>query len=152
MLHTFNGYELSDDRPRIDRQFVHDELSKSYWAQAIPRSVTDKSIEHSLCFGIYKNDQQVAFARVVSDFATFAYLCDVIVTEPHRGEGLGKWLMECIMAHPELQNLRRFMLATLDAHSLYTRYGFESPKYPDRLLEIVRPDIYKLQQEQNRNM
>ncbi|MGL5889193.1 MAG: GNAT family N-acetyltransferase [Bacteroidia bacterium] len=152
MLKTYKQYELSDERSRIDGEFVHHELSKSYWAEAIPRELTDKSIANSLCFGVYSNGKQVAFARVVSDFATFGYLCDVIVTEEHRGAGIGKWLMEVIMAHPELQNLRRFTLATRDAHTLYTRFGFEPLKNPDRLLEIVRPGIYKEMQEKQGNM
>lgn len=151
MHKTHNKYELSDDRNRIDGDFVYRELSNSYWAEAIPRALTDKSIANSLCFGVYSNGTQVAFARVISDFATFAYLCDVIVTDAHRGAGIGKWMMEAIMEHPDLQNLRRFMLATLDAHTLYTRFGFQPPKHPDRLLEIVRPGIYKEMREQKGN-
>jgi GNAT superfamily N-acetyltransferase len=152
MQKTYKQYELSDDRSRIDGDFVHRELSNSYWAEAIPRELTDKSIANSLCFGVYENGRQIAFARVVSDFATFAYLCDVIVIEAHRSAGIGKWMMEAIMQHTELQNLRRFMLATLDAHSLYTRFGFLPPKHPDRLLEIVRPGIYKEMQAEQGNM
>ncbi|MCU0436145.1 MAG: GNAT family N-acetyltransferase [Bacteroidia bacterium] len=146
MLETQNGYELSDDKSRLDHDFIHHELSHSYWAEAIPRSLTEKSVQHSLCFGIYHNGSQVAFARVVSDFATFGYLCDVIVSENHRGAGLGKWLMQCIMAHPDIQGLRRFMLATRDAHTLYERFGFHIPAHPERLMEIVYPGMYKAQQ------
>lgn len=151
MIKTNKQYELSDDRSRIDGDFVHRELSKSYWAEAIPREFTDKSIANSLCFGVYSNGTQVAFARVISDYATFGYLCDVIVTDEHRGAGLGKWIMEAVMEHPELQSLRRFMLATLDAHTLYTRFGFQPPKNPDRLLEIVKPGMYKEMRAQKGN-
>ncbi|MCA6364940.1 MAG: GNAT family N-acetyltransferase [Bacteroidetes bacterium] len=142
-----NGYVLSDDQSKLNHDFIHFELSRSYWSEEIPRSITEKAAAHSLCFGIYHNNSQVAYARVVSDFATFGYLCDVIVAEAHRGAGLGKWMMECIMSHPELQGLRRFMLATRDAHSLYARFGFHTPENPDKLMEIVYPGMYKALQD-----
>lgn len=146
MLEHKNGYELSDDKSKLDHDFIHYELSRSYWSEEIPRSLTEKAAAHSLCIGVYKDGVQVAYARVVSDFATFGYLCDVLVAESHRGAGLGKWMMECIMAHPELQGLRRFMLATRDAHSLYERFGFHTPENPEKLMEIVYPGMYKAQQ------
>jgi GNAT superfamily N-acetyltransferase len=112
----------------------------SYWAQGRPLQVVQRSIEHSLCFGIYVATQQVAFARVVTDYATFAWLCDLFVVESHRGQGLGKWLVECIVAHPELRDLYIFLLATRDAHELYRRYGrFEALQQPDKWM-ARRPD------------
>lgn len=116
---------ISTDRNRLNLDVVHNFLTNCYWAKGIPREVVARSIEHSLCFGIYDGDaRQVGFARVVTDFATIAYLGDVFVLESHRGRGLSKWLMECITQHPALQNLRRWILLTRDAHRLYSRYGF----------------------------
>jgi GNAT superfamily N-acetyltransferase len=122
---------------------VHAFLSRAFWAQEIPREIVARSIEGSLCFGIYKGKQQVGFARVISDFATYAYLADVYVLEAFRGQGLSKWLMECIMRHPDLQGLRRWALATRDAHGLYSKFGFGPPAYPESLMEILDFDIYK---------
>jgi GNAT superfamily N-acetyltransferase len=128
------AYLLSTDRARLDLDLIHDFLSHaSYWAQGRPLEVVQKSIEHSLCFGVYADAQQVGFARVVTDFATFAWLCDLFVVESHRGQGLGIWLVECIVAHPDLRDLRIFLLATRDAHELYRRHGrFEALEQPGK--------------------
>ena len=131
-----DGYLISTDRARLDIEFIHEFLSNSaYWAQGRPTAIVQRSIENSLCFGVYKGAQQVGFARVVTDRATFAWLCDLFVVEGHRGQGLGKWLVECIVAHPDLQTLRIFLLATRDAHELYHRHGgFQELPAPDRLM------------------
>jgi GNAT superfamily N-acetyltransferase len=135
-------FAISTDRGRLDREAIHAFLSNSYWARGIPREVLDRSIENALCFGIYEGQKLVGFARVITDFSTFAYLADVFVLESHRGRGLSKWLMEVVMGHPELQGLRRWTLATRDAHGLYEQFGFRKLTNPDRLMEIVDMDIY----------
>ena len=135
-------YTVSDDRWRVDRDVVHRFLSESYWARGIPRHVVERAIRHSLCFGTYHGDAQVGFARMITDHATYAYLADVFVIEAHRGRGLSKWMMECVLAHPELQGLRRVTLATRDAHGLYARFGFAPPINPAAWMEIHRPGIY----------
>jgi GNAT superfamily N-acetyltransferase len=117
-------------------------LARSYWAAGIPLDLVKRSIAASMCFGVFHRGDQVAFARVISDRATFAYLCDVYVLEEHRGQGLADWLMQTIVAHPELQSLRRFMLATRDAHRLYAKYGFVQTANPQALMEIVKPNLY----------
>lgn len=138
-----NGdFEISTDPARIDVATVHGFLAESYWAHGIPRHTVEQAIRNSLCFGIYRGKQQVGFARVITDRATFAYLADVFVLEPYRGRGLSQWLMECIIGHPDLQGLRRWMLATRDAHELYQRFGFAALKTPERWMEIHYPDIY----------
>jgi GNAT superfamily N-acetyltransferase len=119
-----DGYTISTDKARLDIDAIHDYLSQeSYWAQGRPREVTQTAVEHSLCFGIYAGTVQVGFARVVTDYATFAWLADVFVLELHRGRGLGKWLVECVVNHPDLQSLKFMFLGTRDAHELYRRYG-----------------------------
>ena len=134
---------LSTDRSRLDVDMIHSFLTNCYWAKGIPRETVERSIEHALCFGIYDgNGTQVGFARVISDFATIAYLGDVFVLESHRGRGLSKWMMECIMQHPALQGLRRWMLLTRDAHGLYRQFGFTPLKTADRYMELHRPDVY----------
>jgi GNAT superfamily N-acetyltransferase len=127
---------------------VHEFLTNSYWAKGIPVETVRRSIVNSLCFGIYHEGRQVGFARVISDRATFAYLADVFVLEPYRGRGLSRWLMECIVGHQDLQGLRRWMLATRDAHSLYRQYGFNFLKAPMAWMEIHSPDIYARKQTQ----
>lgn len=143
-MHTWSKgeFEISSDPARIDLAAVHEFLTNSYWAKGIPMETVRRSIENAICFGIYLETRQIGFARVVTDRATFAYLADVFVLPPYRGRGLSKWLMECILSHPELQGLRRWMLATRDAHALYQQYGFKSLKSPERWMEIHNPDIY----------
>ena len=142
---------ISTDRSRLDLDVIHGFLTNCYWAKGIPREVVARSIEHSLCFGVYdgKRRVQVGFARVVSDFATVAYLGDVFILESHRGRGLSKWLMECIMQHPALQNLRRWILLTRDAHGLYSQFGFTPVKAPERYMELHRPGCLR---DQGNNM
>jgi GNAT superfamily N-acetyltransferase len=137
-------FVISTDRERLSLDVIHGFLTNCYWAKGIPRQVVARSIEHALCFGIYDgNGAQVGFARVVSDFATIAYVGDVFVLETHRGRGLGKWLMHCITQHPALQNLRRWILTTRDAHGLYSQVGFTPVKAPERFMELRRPDVYE---------
>lgn len=135
---------ISTDKSELDVALIHDFLATgSSWAQGIPVETVRKSIEHSLCFGGYLGGAQVAFARVISDFATFANLVDVFVLPAYRGRGYSKDMVEAVIAHPELQGLRRFTLATFDAHELYARYGFAAPSKPDTLMEIYRPGLYQ---------
>jgi GNAT superfamily N-acetyltransferase len=142
---------ISTDPGLLDVPLLHDFLSKcSYWATGVPLDVVRRSLDNSLCFGLYKQGRQVGFARVVSDRATFAWLCDVFVLEAYRGGGLSKWMMQCVMGHPALQGLRRFMLGTRDAHGLYERYGFKPLEYPARFLEVFRSDVYRGDQPADR--
>jgi GNAT superfamily N-acetyltransferase len=135
---------ISDDKGRLDRSFVHGFLSgRSYWAKDVPREIVERSIEHSLCFGIYKAGRQIGFARAVTDFATFAWLADVFIVEEERGKGYSKWLLAGILAHPGLQGLRRLMLGTRDAHTLYEQFGFTPLKYAERFIEIQSENSYK---------
>lgn len=134
---------ISTDKSLLDRCLVQSFLSRSYWAKGIPREIVDRSIENSLCFGLYHGQEQVGFARVITDFATFAYLADVFVVEGSRGAGLGMRLMKVVMEHPSLRNLRRWMLVTRDAHGLYEKFGWRSLTNPERIMEIVDPDIYE---------
>ncbi len=137
-------FVISTERERLSLDVVHEFLTNCYWAKGISREVVARSMEHSLCFGIYDgNHAQVGFARVVSDFATVAYLGDVFVLESHRGLGLSKWLMECIVDHPALQNLRRWILLTRDAHGLYSQFGFTPVQAPERYMELHRPHVYE---------
>jgi GNAT superfamily N-acetyltransferase len=134
---------ISTDRTRLDLNVIYSFLTTCYWAKGIPREVVARSIEHSLCFGIYDGSAaQVGFARVVSDYETVAYLGDVFVLESYRGRGLSKWLMECVMQHPALQNLRRWILLTRDAHALYSQFGFTPIETPERYMELHRPNVY----------
>jgi GNAT superfamily N-acetyltransferase len=136
-----DSFTISTDKTRLDVALIHNFLSeRAYWALGRPLDVVRRSIEHSLCFGVYSGQAQVGFARVVTDYATFAWLCDVFILETHRGQGLSKWLMETIVAHPDLASLRRFVLATRDAHGLYQRYGgFVPLQAPERWLERFKP-------------
>ena len=133
---------ISSERARLDRGAIHEFLRGSYWARGIPRELVDRSIDNSLCFGLYDGDRQVGFARVITDYATFGYLSDVFVLESHRGRGLGTWFMESVLAHPDLQNLRRWMLATADAHGLYRRVGFSGLSRPERIMEKLLANAY----------
>ena len=133
---------ISTDRSKLDVDVIHGFLTRSYWAEGIPRETVARSIENSLCFGVYHGREQVGFARVISDFATFAYIADVFILEPYRDRGLGKELIATIMAHPELQGLRRWSLGTRDAHGLYTQFGFTALENPSRWMEIADPEVY----------
>jgi GNAT superfamily N-acetyltransferase len=137
------GFTISTDRTKLDREAIHRFLAGSYWAKGIPREIVDRSIEGALCFGVYEGVRQVGFARVITDLATFAYLADVYVAESHRGRGLATWLMESILAHPDLQGLRRWMLVTRDAHPLYRKMGFKDLAHPERIMEMTFPGIYE---------
>jgi GNAT superfamily N-acetyltransferase len=138
-----DNFLISTDPSRLDVRAIHAYLDWSYWAAGIPMDVLERAIRGSLCFGLYDGDRQIGFARTVTDRATFAYLADVYVLESYRGQGLAKWMMRVIMAHPDLQGLRRFALATKDAHGLYAQFGFAPLARPDRHMEIVRPDVYR---------
>ena len=132
-------YLISTDRARLNIELIHEFIStKTYWATGRAREVVQRSIDNSFSFGIYKGNDQVGFARVVTDYATFAWVADVFVLPEHRGQGLSKWLLEVILSHPELQGFRRWVLATKDAHSLYARFGFIELHRPERWME--RPD------------
>ena len=145
------GFLISADASLLDVDTTYELLSSTVWAAGIPREIMERSIANSICFGVYDEREfpsrhrakQVGFARVVSDRATFAYLCDVVIAESHRGLGLSKRLMECVMAHPDLQGLRRFQLVTRDAHGLYQRYGFKATSHPERAMERLDPEVYK---------
>ena len=140
-----DDFVVSTDRTRLDINVIHGFLTTCYWAKGIPRETVARSLEHSLCFGVYDGSgAQVGFARVVSDFATLAYLGDVFVLETHRGRGLSKFMMESIMRHPALQGLRRWILLTRDAHGLYQQFGFTPLKSADRYMELHRADVYEI--------
>jgi len=136
-------YEVSTDRARFDVDLIHGFLRSTYWATNLPREVLEKSIRQALCFGVFTERKQIAFARVITDYATFAYLSDLFVVPEHRGRGVSKLLMQTILAHPELQGLRRFLLATKDAHKLYAQFGFKPLANPQDFMTIHDPDVYK---------
>ena len=136
------AYLISSEKSRLNLQTIHGFLANSYWSEGIPIETVERAIEHSLTFGVYHSEQQIGFARLVTDSATFAYLADVFILESFRGQGLGVWLMEVIMAHPDVQGLRRWLLATRDAHSLYQKVGFTALRTPDSFMEKLVPDIY----------
>jgi GNAT superfamily N-acetyltransferase len=144
---TKEDFIITTDKDKIDVQYVHWFLSGSYWAEGIPVETVQKCIEGAMCFSVVYLKHQVGFARVVTDKATFAYLADVFIDENFRGRGLSKWLMEVIMSHPDLQGLRRFMLATRDAHGLYSQFGFTALTHTDRWMQIHKPDVYKESKE-----
>ena len=133
---------VDTDPARLDLAVVHGFLAASYWARGIPLAVVERSIRHSLCFGLYEGPAQIGFARVITVRATFAYLADVFVLDSHRGRGLSKVLMDAVVAHPELQGLRRWILLTRDAHTLYEKIGFTALAAPDRWMERWTPDLY----------
>jgi GNAT superfamily N-acetyltransferase len=135
-------YTISTDPALVDIDVVHAFLARSYWAAGVSRDVVERSVAGSLVFGVYRGVGQVGFARVITDFATTAYLADVFVLEAHRGRGLAAWLMETIHAHPRLQGLRVWRLATKDAHALYEKAGWRRVAHPERLMEIIDPLVY----------
>ena len=145
MVHEWRQgwYVISTDKSRLDLTLIHNFLTTSYWAAGIPLEVVRRSIEHSLSFGLYKEDKQIGYARVITDYATFAYLGDVFILEPFRGQGLSKWLMEVVVTHPELQGFRRWILLTKDAHGLYKKVDFTEVKTPERYMERFFPDVYE---------
>ncbi|HWK43416.1 MAG TPA: GNAT family N-acetyltransferase [Stellaceae bacterium] len=137
-------YEISTEPHRLDVDVIYNFLANdSYWSPGIPRSIVERAVENSLCFGVYHATGQVGFGRIVTDKSTFALLADVFILEPHRGKGLSKWLMRCIMDHKDLQGLRRWLLLTSDAHGLYRQFGFEDLANTWRFMEILRADVYR---------
>jgi GNAT superfamily N-acetyltransferase len=138
-----DDYCISTDKSRLDTDAIHEFLStKAYWCLNIPKDKVETGIEHSLCFGVYRNQQQIGFARVISDFAAIAYLGDVYIVEEERGKGLSKWLMETVMTHPDLQGLRRWILLTGDAHGLYRQFGWKELADPARWMELHNKNVY----------
>ncbi len=141
---VLDDYEISADPDRLDVEVIHKFLAEdSYWSPGIPRSIVERAIENSLCLGVYHRAAQVGFARVVTDKSTFALLADVFILEEHRGKGLSKWLMRCVVEHEDLQGLRRLLLLTSDAHGLYRQFGFKELGNPSRFMEVLRQDIYR---------
>ena len=139
-----NGFCISTDKSNLDIPAIHHFLStEAYWSLNIPFETVKKSIDHSLNFGLYHNEQQIGFARIISDFSTIAYLGDVYVLPEFRGRGLSKWLMETITSFPELQGLRRWILLTGDAHGLYKQFGWKEIANPERWMELHNKDVYK---------
>jgi GNAT superfamily N-acetyltransferase len=140
---TKGEFTISTDRNRLQIEAIHKFLSEeSYWAQTRTREQTETAIKNSLPFGVYKGENQIGFARVVTDYATFAYLGDVYILDAFRGQGLSKWLMETIVGHPDLQGFRRWVLATKDAHTLYEKFGFHALVHPERWMEKPAPNAY----------
>jgi N-acetylglutamate synthase-like GNAT family acetyltransferase len=138
-----DGFIISTEKEKLDIDLIHSFLNRTYWAEGISKETIRRSIEGSLCFGVFENGKQVGFARMITDKATFAYLADVFIIEEYRGRGLSKWLMEVIMSHPDLQGLRRMILATKDAHGLYKQFGFTPLINVDRWMHILDQDVYK---------
>jgi GNAT superfamily N-acetyltransferase len=137
------GYVVTTDASRLDIDYIHAFLTESYWARDIPRAVVARAIENSLNFGLFEGERQVGFARAITDRAWYAYIADVFVDEGHRGKGLGKLIMEAVTSHPDLQNLRRMMLGTADAHGLYRQFGFTDVDKPERWMERGDPAVYQ---------
>jgi GNAT superfamily N-acetyltransferase len=138
-----SGYSISSNPKEMDLSVIHGYLSNSYWAKGIPWDVMEKAVKNSLCFGVFTSTgDQVAFARIITDYATFAYLADVFVLQEHRGKGLSKRLLKTIIEYPDLQGLRRMLLATRDAHGLYQQFGFTPLNSPDLFMELHQPDVY----------
>lgn len=140
---TLSDYRITTDQDCFDLDAIHDFLSKTYWSPGIARATVEKATRNSLAFAVLLGEQQIGFARVITDKASFAYLADVYILEAHRGQGLAKYLMATILAHPDLQALRRFLLATKDAHSLYSQFGFSGLSNTSRFMEIHRPAVYQ---------
>jgi len=140
---TRGEYAIVEDPARLPVEAIHAYLTESYWAHGIPLEIVRRSLQYSVNFCLFHGDQLAGFGRVVTDRATFGYLGDVFVLEPHRRQGLSKWLMECVLAHPELQGFRRWVLVTRDAHGLYRQFGFDALARPDRYMERHAPDAYR---------
>jgi N-acetylglutamate synthase-like GNAT family acetyltransferase len=137
-------YEISTDTHRLNMEVIHNFLAEeSYWSPGIPRAIVERAMQNSLCFGVYHRAAQVGFARVVTDKSTFALLADLFILSAHRGKGLSKCLMRCIVGHEDLQGLRRLLLLTSDAHGLYRQFGFKELGNPSRFMEVLRQDIYR---------
>lgn len=134
-----DNFTISTDPARLDLEAVCDFLGRAYWALGRPRERTERAFANSLVFGLYDGKKQIGLARVISDYAVFAYLCDVFIHEDYRAHGLGKWLIETVMSHHDLQGLRRWTLATRDAHGLYRQFGWDDLKNPEKWMEILRP-------------
>lgn len=139
-LHKDN-FTISTDPARLDMDAICDFLTRAYWANTRPRERTELAIQNSLVFGMYESSRQIGLARVVTDYSIFAYLCDVFIDEEYRAHGLGKWLIQTIMEHPDLRDVRRWLLVTSDAHGLYKQYGFTSIEKPERWMQIFKPFI-----------
>ncbi len=144
------GYSVTTDASRMDLDVIHGFLREAPWSREVPREIVERSMRHSLCFGVFEGERQAGFARVISDYATYAYVCDVFVLESHRGQGLALWLLQCVMRHPDLQGLRRWVLTTKDAHPLYEKVGFVRTRVPERYMDWMRPDLYIEQNESRR--
>ena len=141
---TFDDFQISTDKSKLDLAFIHHYLCfESYWAKNIPLDILKAAIENSLCFGIYHEQHQIGFARLITDYATFGHLADVFVVDPYKGKGLGKKLIEFILATDCIKYFRRITLGTQDAHSLYAKFGFTPLKVPERFMELHQPDVYK---------
>jgi GNAT superfamily N-acetyltransferase len=141
--HTFGDFYITTDKTKLDVDAIHDFLStKAYWCLNIPKNKIVTAIENSLCFGVYHNEKQIGFARIISDFSTIAYLGDVYVLEEYRGQGLSKWLMDTIMNHPDLQDLRRWILLTGDAHGLYRQFGWTAISDASKWMELHNKNVY----------
>lgn len=138
-----DGYTISTDKARLDVTAIYAYLTNdSYWSHGIPRPIVERGIQGALCFGVYQGDQQVGFARVITDYTTFAYLLDVFILGPYRSRGLGKWLVKTILAHPELQTIRNWMLSTSDAQGLYARFGFTPLEHPEHVMARRDPQAF----------
>src|SRR5574341_2220836 len=133
-----DSFTISTDPARLDADAIADMLKRAYWAQGRPRERVDRSLANSLVFGLYDGNKQIGLARVVSDYAIFAYLCDVFIHEDYRAHGLGKWLLQTIMEHPDLREMRRWVLVTNDAHGLYKQYGFTSIEDPEHWMQMFK--------------
>ena len=144
MTHEYhNGkFTITTDQNRMDIDKIHALLTTAYWSEGIPREILERSLRNSLSFGIFLGTEQMGIARVITDYTTYAYICDVFIEEKYRGQGLGKWLIQCITEYPDLQGLRRWSLFTRDAHGLYSQFGFTPLKHPENAMEIARPRMY----------
>jgi len=139
MEYFSDNFRITTDKGQMNIDTIHQLLVKTYWAATRSKSTQEACMRSSLCYGLFDGDEQIGFARVISDYATFAYLCDVVIAEPYRGRGLAKWMMSCILEHPQLQGMRRWLLSTRDAHEFYAKFGFAPLSKPEKFMEIYRP-------------